>query len=475
MNRLFVTLIIMLGILVTEARADGFSVTNTDGVTIYYGYTNNGLELEVARIEPKNVGSVVIPKEVTYMNRTRKVTKIGECAFQNCSSLTSISMPDCITIIGYSAFQGCSNLSNISIPQNVTEIGEKAFSSCISLTSILIPDNVSNVEVSTFEGCTKLSSVIIGESIKNIGRSAFLGCTALMSLSIGENVEYIGESAFWDCKSLVSLIIPNKVKKIDYKAFGYCENVKKLTLGASLEKIESRAFAGITLETIISYIQNPMYIVGKNHPNDRTFSENTFNNATLYVPVGTLEKYKNTGGWSDFLFIVEGDGSGDTPSVTKCAKPQISYLNGKLSYSCETEDVSFQSNITNTDIRTYNTNEIILGVTYNISVYATKAGYENSDVATATLCWVDVEPKTEGIENRVVQVLANAILIQTGDGRITVNGADDGSHICVYNTNGVLSGTAISHNGSAVINTNFHVGSVAIVKIGDKSVKIVLK
>jgi hypothetical protein len=82
---------------------------------------------------------------------------------------------------------------------------------------------------------------------------------------------------------------------------------------------------------------------------------------------------------------------------------------------------------------------------------------------------------TSPMPNGVAQVRANAVLIQSENGRITVNGADDGSNISVYSTNGMLNGTAISHNGDAVVNTDLHTGSIAIVKIGDKSVKVILR
>ena len=147
--------------------------------------------------------------------------------------------------------------------------------------------------------------------------------------------------------------------------------------------------------TVVSLIENPFVITGKESVY-RTFSKNTFNNATLYVPVGIIDKYKETDGWKDFLFIEEG--TGGTPTTPqKCEKPTIAYKNGKLTFNCKTEGATCQSTITDSDITSYNSNEVQLGVTYNISVYATKAGYEDSDVATATLCWIDVNPKTEGI------------------------------------------------------------------------------
>ena len=116
-----------------------------------------------------------------------------------------------------------------------------------------------------------------------------------------------------------------------------------------------------------------------------------------------------------------------------------------------------------------------LGVTYNISVYATKSGYDNSDVATATLCWVDASPKTEGITNGVAQIAARPVLVKTDNGFITVEGADDRTNVTVYTTDGKQVGSAISQNNIATIATSIQPGSIAIVKVGDKAVKVVIK
>ena len=116
-----------------------------------------------------------------------------------------------------------------------------------------------------------------------------------------------------------------------------------------------------------------------------------------------------------------------------------------------------------------------LGVTYNISVYAAKAGYENSETATATLCWIDQQPKTEGITNGIANVAAQAVLIQSEGGSIKVQGVDEGTQVNVYGINGTQAGSAISQSGAATINTNPKPGSVAIVKIGQKSVKVRIK
>ena len=162
----------------------------------------------------------------------------------------------------------------------------------------------------------------------------------------------------------------------------------------------------------------------------------------------------------------------------KCAKPTIYYSNGKLSFKSDTEGAKFVSEITDSDIKKHYDNKVQLCVTYNISVYATKSGYENSDVATATLYWIDVEPKTEGITDGTTgakQIEANAVLIQTENGQISVSGANDGTAISVFATNGLQIGSAVSNSGQAVINANLPSGSIAIVKIGVKSVKVAVK
>ncbi len=115
-----------------------------------------------------------------------------------------------------------------------------------------------------------------------------------------------------------------------------------------------------------------------------------------------------------------------------------------------------------------------MGVTYEISVYATKVGYEDSETATATLCWIDVEPKTEGL-NSIAQVKANAVMIKADGGLLTIEGAEDNTNISVYTIDGVQVGSTTSRNGIAHVNTNIIRDSIAIVKIGSRSVKVIMK
>ena len=304
--------------------------------------------------------------------------------------------------------------------------------------------------------------------------------TEITNLVIPNSVTSIVDYAFSGCSGLTSVTIPNSVTSIGKEAFRYCSGLTSVTIGSGVTSIGLNAFDRVDIPTVISLIENPFTITGKTSLL-RTFSQNTFNNATLYVPKGTIDKYKATDGWKDFVFMEEGEGpGGDTPEPPipepqKCEKPTISYENGKLTFSCATEGATCQYSITDTDIKAGSGNDVQLGVTYNISVFATKLGYENSETATATLCWIDQQPKTEGITNGIANIPAQAVLIQAVGGAINVQGCDDGERIGVYSINGCQVGTSVSQNGTATINTTLQPGSVSIVKIGQKSVKVMMK
>ena len=442
-------------------------------------------------------GVIVIPENVVHEGNTYSVTSIGEEAFSSCYDLTSVTIPNSVTSIGekvfyhcfgltsitipnsvksigWYAFYGCSGLTSITIPNSVTSIGYKAFENCSGLTSVTIPNSVTSIEGSAFRYCSGLTSVTIPNSVTRIENYAFAGCSGLTSVTIPNSVKGIGSCAFYECKKLTSVTIPNSVMSIGNYAFEYCSGLTSVTIGSGVTSMGNKAFDGVDIPTVISLIENPFEIIGKTS-DYRTFSQNTFNNATLYVPKGTIEKYKATDGWKDFLFIEEGTGGGDTPTTQKCEKPTISYENGKLTFTSETEGAVCQYSITDTDIKAGSGNEVQLGVTYDISVYAAKAGYENSETATATLCWIDQQPKTEGITNGIANIPANAVLIQSEGGSIKVQGVDEGTQVNVYGINGTQAGSAVSQSGAATINTNLQPGSIAIVKIGQKSVKVVIK
>ena len=174
---------------------------------------------------------VVIPDTIDG----KSVTSIGEFAFFDCTSLTSITIPNGVTSIGDYAFRDCSSLTSITIPDSVTSIGESAFGWCTSLTSITIPNGVTSIGDYAFWNCTSLTSITIPNSVTWIGGSAFYGCSSLIAIDIAaDNEYYTSVNGVLFNKDKTELIcypagktdksynIPNSVTSIGGSAFHYC-------------------------------------------------------------------------------------------------------------------------------------------------------------------------------------------------------------------------------------------------------------
>ena len=226
---------------------------------------------------------VVIPDTIDG----KSVTSIGDRAFKDCTSLTSITIPNNVTNIGYSAFCGCSSLASITIPNSVTEIGGWAFCDCTSLKSITIPNSVTSIGESAFKDCTSLTSITIPDSITSIGGSAFRGCTSLTSIMIPDSVTEIGWYVFGGCTSLTAIdvevgnnnytsvngvlfnkdktelicypigksdksyTIPNSATSIGDRAFYWCTSLTSITIPNGVTEIGSEAFGDCTSLTSI--------------------------------------------------------------------------------------------------------------------------------------------------------------------------------------------------------------------------------
>lgn len=410
---------------------------------------------------------VTIPNSIAYNGEIYNVVAIGSGAFYEESS-------------GH-------HVTSVEIPSSITSIGERAFKGCTSLYSIVIPNSVTSIGESAFYGCRSLKDVKLSNNIKTINKYTFCECENLESITIPNSVISIEEFAFYKAH-LSSIVIPGSVVSIGRHAFDYCY-LKSIFISHGVSNIESWAFQGWSLETLsipssITYIGEnafqecdnlkDVYCYWEKIPSsvNRPFNSlSNFDNTTLHVPASGIDEYKAKYPWRTFGKIVAIE---DKDGV-RCAKPTISYSKGKLSFNSSTEGAICEATITNSDISSFTGNEIQLSATYYISVYATKSGYENSDVATATLCWIEQQPQTEGITNGVTQVSARAVMISNNGGTLTIDGAEDGTPIAAYATTGHQAGSAVSANGRATIATTLQPGSIAIVKIGQKSVKVVVK
>ena len=468
---------------VTSIGSNAFSgCTGLTSVTIPNGVTSIGSS---AFWGCTGLTSVTIPNSVTSIGSSafeycsgltsvtipNSVTSIGGSAFSGCTGLTSVTIPNSVTSIGNQAFEGCTGLTSVTIPNSVTSIEGGAFYGCSGLTSITIPNGVTSIGDYTFTYCTGLTSVTIPNSVSSIGEGAFEYCSSLTSVTIGNSVTSIGEFAFYGCSGLTSVTIPNSVTSIGEFAFEGCTGLTSVTIPNRVISIGEGAFSGcINLLTIISKMVNVCNIP------ENCFEQYVYNNATLYIPQGTTYKYKVIDYWTKFLWIEEGEPSGvsgDGPE--KCETPTITYSNGHLLFNTSTEGATCYYTITDNDVTNGCGDNISLCVTYNVKVYAWKSGYQNSDIATGTLCWIDTNPTTEGIINEVTQIPARAVFVQAHDGFINISGLGDSERVAIYQTDGKQVATAKAYNGSASVATNISRGTPVIVKIGEKAVKVVMQ
>lgn len=226
---------------------------------------NDGTEYEVVGDSKATLkGKLLIPGEYDG----KKVTRIAQDAFKNCTELTGVVIPSTVKIISRNAFRGCANLKRVSCPNTVETIDSGAFCGCSSLKEVTIPKELKTLERETFFGCSALRSVVVPAGIEKIERYAFARCDQLTSITvekdnrffysegncvirkedstlvvgiatsvIPETVKTIGEDAFAECCALTAITIPGNVETIQNNAFFRCKNLKTITLCEGIRTI----------------------------------------------------------------------------------------------------------------------------------------------------------------------------------------------------------------------------------------------
>jgi hypothetical protein len=205
---------------------------------IYYDI--NGNEATVTYIDRVNVngnfrynyynkyfGHISIPETVTFNGLTYTVTSIGDYAFNNCTSLTSVSIPKSVTIIGKNSFNNCDALISIAIPITVTSINDQAFFDCDGLTSLSIPDSTTSIGSHTFYSCDNLTSITIGTSVTSIGINAFNETPLAYITCKSETPATVGAFAFYSYDN-TTLYVPLNSIEI-YKSASTWSNFKIIT------------------------------------------------------------------------------------------------------------------------------------------------------------------------------------------------------------------------------------------------------
>ncbi len=226
-----------------------------------FTYTDNGTGSNTVKIigyPTSATGNVVIPSSIAG----KPVAGIGDYAFYNCTSITSVTIPTSITSIGNESFYDCTSMTHVTIPASVTSMGVGVFTYCTSLASVTIPASVTSIGDNAFQYCSSLASVTIDASITSIGTSVFNDCTSLTSVTIPAGVTSIGNQAFSNCTKLTSVTIPTGITSIATDAFAYCTSLTNVTIPASVISIGAYAFAYDTKLTRATFLGNAPTTMG---------------------------------------------------------------------------------------------------------------------------------------------------------------------------------------------------------------------
>ena len=329
------------------------------------------------------------------------------------------------------------------------------------------------------------SSIVINEveyKIASIGDWAFSCCSGLTSIIIPNSVTSIGNGAFYYCyieKLYCDCLVNPGFFQDNFKelsigdnltiVYDYFENapLTKIVLGKKVSQIRAEAFKNSKLEEFTVTGEEPPYL----YPN--VFGSQDLSRATLYVPESKVGYYQTKDPWSKFGKVLAL--SGEIPAEPKkCATPSISYSDGKLQFSCETEGAKCNYTVSCPDAASGETstenNSLTLNAYYDITCYAKAEGFVNSDVATAKLYWLT---SSGSLDSSINAAKTRGVVIQSAAGFVTISGLDSTERVDFFATDGKALGSAKAIGGTATFAAQS--GSVVVAKIGKESVKIAVK
>lgn len=379
-------------------------------------------------------GDIFIPSQVEYNGKTLRVVKIDDWAFTGC------------------------NITSIQLSEGLQEIGQNAFSDCKSLKEIVIPN-----------------------SISTIANFAFLNCENLNIVNLPNTLIYLGISSFGNCSKLKlqNEQLPSLLDRIYFGTFKYCWAIKRIVIPNTIKTIDN-AFDNTSLsylriedgETPISLGAGDVYSSpGYNRYYNGTFTDCKID--SLYLGRNVVYKTgneENAGYYNHYNTpFYKNDGIKYLNIGEKVTNIPTFYDSSLKIILCQSEK-PFE----------------IEAETFSNSTYAgailyvptgSKSSYE-SDVNWGkffNIQEMDVEEMNNKSVSNISQVKENAVFIQSSNGIVTVSGLDNGTNITIYSVSGNLVGSAKAFGNQSSIATNLKAGDIAIIKIGEKSVKVVMQ
>lgn len=278
----------------TFSQYDGYATVTDDTITLknctLLNYSMSSTEYSVTGTGDIELTECTIRSERNGL----PVTQIGSGAFKNCTTVTTITIPDSVTYIGNSAFSGCTALESVTFGGGLTSVGSYAFQNCSVLSEIIIPDSVTEIGSSAFSGCTALENVTLGSGITSIDSCAFQDCAAISEITISDSVTYIGDSAFSGCTALEYVFISD-ISCWCGISFGdstanplyYAENlylndglVTEISVSAGVSSIGSYAFYGYDALTSVN-LSNKITSIGEHAFSECVNLSNVYNCNTV--------------------------------------------------------------------------------------------------------------------------------------------------------------------------------------------------
>ena len=343
--------------------------TNRDGEL---SYTEAAAVTNIGTVFRDNT-SIISFNELQYFTGLVGLTTY---AFEGCSQLTSIILPNSIIITTNGTFSGCSSLTSVTLSSSLQRIANSMFQDCSALTHIDIPATVTTIGQDAFKGCSSLTSIVIPASTTTIYNTAFNNCHSLQSIVVEpENTVYDSRNA---CNAIIktetnelvigcdNTEIPDDVVTIGANAFYGRSQMTTIVLPASVTSIGSTAFMGCggVMEMHVNATTPPSLGNGVFGGSPAAVNPGI----PVYVPCESIEDYQNTTGWSSFTNYQESDEFicfADPEVKAICVAHWDTNDDGQLSYA-EAEVVGYVALLNvfknNTTIVTFNELQYFTGL-----------------------------------------------------------------------------------------------------------------